>query len=273
MAAKPKVAGGDGVEAAAPVAAAASGMWKRFLGPYYVCNLVALLVYLPIRYHYDSEALRDRDNYLNIPLLEIFLMALGSWLINYRKKATADGVIALFFMYGKLGVLAALYYLDTALFGWYAVYCLVLFMAVGQPKYDGPAKITELNPAQMERLVKPAAKASGARKGSKTDATPNSWLVFYYADWSDYCLEHEPMLADLSIRYSSDSLRFGKVDVNKWSDLAVENRIDVSAASWQLPTLILFQDGKEAMRLPPIDVDGKVTKTILDQVRGIVRCC
>lgn len=55
---------------------------------------------------------------------EIFLLALGSWLLNYRKKATADGVLALFFMYGKIAVLASLYYLDITLFGWYAVVCL-----------------------------------------------------------------------------------------------------------------------------------------------------
>ncbi|RLN56760.1 hypothetical protein BBP00_00007832 [Phytophthora kernoviae] len=230
-------------------------LWVRFLAPYYICNTVALLLYLPIRYQGVSDVLLERENFLNLPLeQEIFLLALGSWLINYRKKATIDGVIALFFMYGKLGMLATLYYLDMTIFGWYAAFC------VGQPKYDGPSRFTELNPALVEKLVK--TKVSGLRKGSKT---ANSWLIFYYADWSDCCLELEPMLADLSLRYSSDGLRFGKVDMNKWSDLAVENRINVSTSSSQLPTLILFQEGKEAMRLPPIDANGKVTKTILDR--------
>ncbi|KAE8905860.1 hypothetical protein PF005_g29768 [Phytophthora fragariae] len=234
-------------------------MWTRFLAPYYVCNAVALLMYVPIRFNQSSEALTERENFLNLPLeQEIFLLALGSWLLNYRKKATADGVLALFFMYGKIAVLASLYYLDITLFGWYAVVCLALFAAVGQPRYDGPSKITELNPAMVEKLVKKAT-------GSKKKSPPNSWLVFYYADWSDSCVEHEPMLADLSLRYSSSTLQFGRIDVNKWSDLAVENRINVSTSSWQLPSMILFQDGQEVMRLPPIDDNGKVTKTILDR--------
>eukprot|EP00644_Phytophthora_capsici_P000428 jgi/Phyca11/560275/estExt2_Genewise1.C_PHYCAscaffold_40819 len=235
-------------------------MWRRFLAPYYVCNAIALLMYVPIRYQQSSEALLERENFLNLPLeIEIFLLALGSWLLNYRKKATADGVIALFFMYGKIAVLASLYYLDITLFGWYAVVCLVLFAAVGQPKYEGPTKISELDPAAVEKLVKKPT-------GSKKKGPPNSWLIFYYTDWSDSCVEHEPMLADLSmLRYSSNSLKFGRVDVNKWSDLAVESRISVSTSSWQLPTLILFQDGKEVMRLPPIDDNGKVTKTVLDR--------
>ncbi|ETK97238.1 hypothetical protein L915_00192 [Phytophthora nicotianae] len=234
-------------------------MRMRFLAPYYVCNAITLLMYVPIRYQRSSEALLERENFLNLPLeQEIFLLALGSWLLNYRKKATADGVIALFFMYGKIAVLASLYYLDITLFGWYAVVCLVLFAAVGQPRYEGPSKIAELDPAAVEKLVKKPA-------GSKKKGPPNSWLVFYYADWSDSCVEHEPMLADLSLRYSSSTLQFGRVDVNKWSDLAVENRINVSTSSWQLPTLVLFQDGEEVMRLPPIDENGKVTKTVLDR--------
>ena len=67
-------------------------------------------------------------------------------------------------------------------------------------------------------------------------------------------------------RYSSSSLQFGRIDVNKWPDLAVENRISVSTLSWQLPTLILFQNGEEVMRLPPIDDNGNVTKMLLDRV-------
>jgi hypothetical protein len=100
-------------------------MWTRFLAPYYVCNAVVLLMYVPIRLQRTSEALLERENFLNLPLeQEIFLLALGSWLLNYRKKATADGVLSLFFMYGKLAILASLYYLDMTLFGWYAVVCL-----------------------------------------------------------------------------------------------------------------------------------------------------
>uniref|UniRef100_A0AAV1TQ41 Thioredoxin domain-containing protein n=1 Tax=Peronospora matthiolae TaxID=2874970 RepID=A0AAV1TQ41_9STRA len=237
--------------------------WLRFLTPYYVCNGVTLLMYVPIRYQRSGDALSERDNFFQIPLeYEIFLLALGSWLLNFRKKATADGVLSLFFLYGKLAVLASLYYLDITLFAWYAVICLVLFAAVGQPRYQGPSKISELDPAMMEKVVK---RSSGARK----KGPPNSWLVFFYADWSDSCVEHEPMLADLSLRYSSDSLQFGKIDVNKWSDLGVENRISVSTSSWQLPTLILFQNGEEVMRLPQIDDKGKVIKTVLDRA-GLV---
>lgn len=67
-------------------------------------------------------------------------------------------------------------------------------------------------------------------------------------------------------RYGSQTLQFGKVDANKFSDLAAEHRIAISTTSWQLPTLILFQGGEEVFRLPQIKPDGLVVKTILDKV-------
>lgn len=64
-------------------------------------------------------------------------------------------------------------------------------MTVRQPKFTGPDKFTKLNPASMERLV-----VRGTAK------TPNvSWLVYFYADWSDHCLQHDPMVAELSLQY------------------------------------------------------------------------
>ena len=70
--------------------------------------------------------------------------------------------------------------------------CVVLFAALGQPKYQGPSKISELDPATMEKVVKKTSSA-------KQKGPVHSWLVFFYADWSDACVEHESMLADLSL--------------------------------------------------------------------------
>lgn len=144
----------------------------------------------------------------------------------------------------------------------------VLFTGVGQPVYSGPSKVKELTPALVETLIK---------KGKKP--TAKHWLVFFYAPWSDYCLEHDAMIADLSLAYSSEHLAFGRVDLNQWTDLAVEYNIDTSATSWQLPSLILFQDGKEAVRLPQFDDKGNIRKTVLHRVCAAEktffcwRCC
>ena len=69
----------------------------------------------------------------------------------------------------------------------------VLFAAV-QLNYAGPSNITELSPALFEKVVKNSSV-------SRNKGPPTSWMIFYYADWSDSCMEIEPMLADMSLRF------------------------------------------------------------------------
>ncbi|KAF1316340.1 Thioredoxin-related transmembrane protein 2, partial [Globisporangium splendens] len=248
---------GDALAGPAPRAHVAS--WRRFLAPYYVLNAVALLSYAVLRESFWSKRMEEREGFLNLPReQEIFLIAGGTFVVNYRKKATLDGVISLLFLYGKMAVLAATYYMDRTLFGWYFVCIAILFVVVGQPKYAGPSNIAVLNPASFERLVKRGS-------GDKAKKENESWLVYFYVDWSAHCVQHDPMIAELSLSYGSETLQFGKVDVNKHSDLAAEYNIAISSTSWQLPTMILFQNGEEVIRLPKFKDDGTVIKTILDK--------
>jgi len=58
---------------------------------------------------------------------------------------------------------------------------------------------------------------------------------------------------------SSSLLRFGKIDVGRYAEVAKEYHINTSSLSRQLPTIIMFQEGKELGRVPAI-VSGKVQK-------------
>lgn len=149
---------------------------------------------------------------------EIFLLAAGSFAVNYRKKATLDGVIALLFLYGKMAVLAAYYYMDRRVCGWYFVYIAstssslltargnghgthtrpVLFVAVNPPKFDGPSNVVPLTPASFERLV---TRGDGDGTGRPKKDNKTAWLVYFAVDWSDHCRQHDPMIAELSLKY------------------------------------------------------------------------
>nr|KAG5702311.1 hypothetical protein BaRGS_002978 [Batillaria attramentaria] len=54
----------------------------------------------------------------------------------------------------------------------------------------------------------------------------------------------------LTYRYTLDNLRFGKIDVSRYPQVAEKFGIDTSTWSKQLPTVILFQEGKEKIRRP-----------------------
>ena len=116
-----------------------------------------------------------------------------------------------------------------------------------QPTYKGPSRMEDFTPASFAEIVE-----------DRTES-PVSWLVEFYAPWAPQCLYLEPVLAEISLQYSSETLRFGKIDVSRWPALAKRYRISIRGENGnQLPTLIMFEKGKESGRIPHVYNDGKV---------------
>lgn len=61
-----------------------------------------------------------------------------------------------------------------------------------------------------------------------------------------------------SFRYSLDNLKFAKVDLSRSPETAEKYHINTSSFSKQLPTVILFKDGKEEMRRPLVASNSKL---------------
>jgi hypothetical protein len=100
---------------------------------------------------------------------------------------------------------------------------------------------------------------SGAGSSSaKASARRRRWLVEFYAVWAQPCTDLYPVFAGLSNVYTSERLSFAKIDVSRYPTLASQFRIDTSGSTKQLPTLVLFADGKEVKRMPEVSRDGKV---------------
>lgn len=74
----------------------------------------------------------------------------------------------------------------------------------------------------------------------------------------------------LNFRYALDNLKFGKVDVGRFPEIAAEFHISDSAFSKQLPTLILFRDGSPVMYRPLVDNNGKLAKFIFNKENVII---
>ncbi|KAH1170864.1 hypothetical protein KIL84_006482 [Mauremys mutica] len=84
-----------------------------------------------------------------------------------------------------------------------------------------------------------------------------TWIVEFFANWSNECQSFAPIYADLSLKYNCTGLSFGKVDVGRYPDVSTRYKVSTSPLTKQLPTLILFQGGKEVMRRPQIDKKGR----------------
>lgn len=188
---------------------------------------------------------------------EICIIAAFGLVNKYRKSATLDEWVESLLLWSRVTVLVLLYLTDTRIMGWYLVLMGVLWQALPAPRYMGKRNITALNPARIE---------SSIVKGDKKVM----WLVLFKAAWSRHCDFFEPAFAELSLQYSTDLLRFGSVEVVQWPDAAKKFNIDTSHSSYELPSLILFEKGVEAKRLPPIDAKGQVQAVKLDK-EGVVK--
>ena len=119
--------------------------------------------------------------------------------------------------------------------------------------FKGPSKLVEFTPASFAELVED-------RSSSSTTDTASMWLVYFFAPWSPQCLYLAPVMAEISLQYSNEKLRFGKIDVSRWPAMAKKYKINLLGEYGnQLPTLIMFgKDGKESGRIPHVYNDGKV---------------
>ncbi|KAI9362162.1 thioredoxin-like protein [Pilaira anomala] len=192
--------------------------------------------------------------------------------------ATAEELCSVVILYTKFFSFCSIYwrfgFWSSALFaaGW-----IVLSSVFPQPWYRGPTKIFELNEAAFRDKVQlkksttvPVEDVKGPRitevedenekDTKKPEIDSKYWIVMLYANWSVTCLNFEPVLAKLSIEYDLPQLKFGQIDIDVYPNLAEEFGVSKDPASFDLPTLILFQQGKEIRRLPELTMPKEGTK-------------
>lgn len=116
-----------------------------------------------------------------------------------------------------------------------------------QPTYSGPDKVIYFGGIKdLEEELSRDTKVT--------------WLITFYAVWNPTCASFAPIFAKISSDYHLDNFKFGKIDVGRYPEAAKKFHIDDSSFSKQLPTIILFQEGKEVMRRPIPDTKGKYVK-------------
>ncbi|GAN05211.1 conserved hypothetical protein [Mucor ambiguus] len=242
---------------------------QRLLHPYYVLHLVYGVVYV------ETEP-------------KTFLILFGMSIWKCFMAATAEELSSVLILYTKFFTVCSLFWrFGFWYFCLYAIGWIVLSTIFPQPWYRGPTKIYELNEAAFRDKVlhtvksKPSSSSSTASTstlpideikgpriteideneepkdkgdGKKLNLDAKYWIVMLYANWSVACLNFEAVLAKLSIEYDVPHLKFGQIDIDIYPDLAEEFGVSKDPASFDLPTLLLFQQGKEIRRLPELTI-------------------
>uniref|UniRef100_A0A3B3UYV9 Thioredoxin-related transmembrane protein 2a n=1 Tax=Poecilia latipinna TaxID=48699 RepID=A0A3B3UYV9_9TELE len=97
-----------------------------------------------------------------------------------------------------------------------------------------------------------------------------TWIVEFYANWSSDCQSFAPVFANLSLQYNCAGLRFGKVDIGRYGEVSQRYKVSTSPLAKQLPSLLLFQGGREVMRRPMVDNKGRAVSWTFNE-ENIIR--
>jgi len=223
----------------------ASSNWRRFFCAHYLVNLFLataflILKHVPIfcRHIFEECTLEWRDQ-------ETLMFCICVILAKTRKSTSWVQYVGKACMFAKAASLVLFFREEPVLGFAYLVLCLVAMVMFPEPAYDGPENITYFRGPFLDHELEREPRVT--------------WIVEFYAAWSPACVDFVPVFAEISTKYSLDNLKYGKIDVTRYPDVAAKYSIEVSALkqSRQLPTLILFENGKEKMRKPYVDILGK----------------
>ncbi|KAG9320480.1 hypothetical protein KVV02_002337 [Mortierella alpina] len=117
---------------------------------------------------------------------------------------------------------------------------------------------------QVKDLSRENIKAS---PGSELDPS-HYWIIAFNVTWSSPCRHFEAVLAGCSIKYEKKNVHFGKIDMDlvpEGEQIAQRFKINMAATTLDLPTLILFKDGK-ALKQLPLKLGTKLGGEVLGKV-------
>ncbi|EDW60333.1 thioredoxin-related transmembrane protein 2 homolog [Drosophila virilis] len=243
--------------------------WKKELRvlakPYYWVNILLAISYLLAKktkvictrlfQQADQEDVCDMDS----REVEILFFLLIVVMIRSRKtgSVTMINYLTSSFLYTKVANMILWAYADFRYGLGFLLICVLVGMLLPEPSYRGPEHITYFRNAQVfeEELARDKR---------------ISWLICFYTVWNPSCVNFAPIFAELSAEYDTELLKFGKIDIGRFPDVGQKFRISDSSFSRQLPTVILFQQGKEVDRRPSGDAKGKLQKFFFssDNVRA-----
>ncbi|XP_054284719.1 thioredoxin-related transmembrane protein 2 homolog [Macrosteles quadrilineatus] len=226
---------------------------RLLMKPYYYINILLSASYiaakkLPFLCQYTfprSESQCEFDSRES----EILFFLMIVVMIRTRKagSVTMINYLSSSFMYTKVANLILWFYADIRMGIFFGILLILVGLLLPEPAYKGPENVVYFRTAQ----------------GVEDEIMRNKkicWLVTFYTAWNPACVNFAPVFSQLSVEYHLENLNFGKIDIGRYPDAGKKYYVNDSPMSRQLPTVILFKEGKEVMRRPMIDAKGKLQK-------------
>ncbi|KAF8359433.1 hypothetical protein PRIPAC_94428, partial [Pristionchus pacificus] len=213
---------------------------KQILNGHHIFNIILSLAFIITRgtvlcpYVFWFSDICEVDSREREVLM--FLAVMIVW--KGRKASNWLHYLSTLYMFSKLANLVLFFRADLILGCVYSILAILQMVVFPEPVYNGPENVTYFQGAELyEELTK--------KNGT-------TWIIEFYASWSPECRHIQPVFAKLSERLSLPNVKFGKLDLGRWPNEANKFYVNAAATSRQLPTICVFQDGKEVVRRPVV---------------------
>ncbi|KAM7444071.1 Thioredoxin-related transmembrane protein 2 [Porites harrisoni] len=230
--------------------------FKPLLSGHYILNPLACLLYVVLKIFPPFCEWLFPDEECQISWRDVELLSFLAIVLAVKnrkwKPATWQEAASMVFMFSKIANFVLFARSDLRLGLLYLILCLVLFLLFPEPSYSGPDEVHFFRGPALDDALR--------------EDPSVTWLVEFYAPWCPPCVRFAPTFAELSLRYNHSYLRFGKLDVGKYPIVAEKHKVDSSAVSKQLPSLVLYEGGKETKRRPLVDRRAVVTPYTFTEV-------
>ncbi|XP_028314508.1 thioredoxin-related transmembrane protein 2-A [Gouania willdenowi] len=237
-------------------------IYKWLLKPYYITSFLMTVAFLVVRKapglceHLATQ--REDRNPCDFDWreLEILMFLSAIVMMKNRRAITLEQHIGNLFLFSKVANVILFFRLDVRLGVLYLALCVAFVMTCKPPLYMGPEYIKYFSDKTIDEELQRDSRVT--------------WIVEFYANWSSDCQSFAPVFAELSLKYNCAGLRFGKVDIGRYGEVSKQYRVSTSPLAKQLPSVILFQGGKELMRRPMVDNKGRAVSWTFNE-ENIIR--
>ncbi|XP_071790199.1 thioredoxin-related transmembrane protein 2-like [Asterias amurensis] len=228
------------------------GDLQYYFSAYYICNLLLSVSYLFLRSFRPfcttlfSNAANGDPCQLDWNETNVLFFLGCILVVKNRKLPSFRQYIQKMFMFTKVANALLFFYSDFRYAILFVALVLVVLIVFPEPIYCGRQNVTYFSADTLEEELVSSPRVT--------------WLIEFYTPWSNNCQIFAPIYADLSLKYSHTHLKFGKIDIGRYAEVAKKYRVDASSLSQQLPTLVLFEGGKETLRKPGKNSKGAIVK-------------
>jgi len=222
-----------------------------YMRPHYILNFMSCFCYMLTRIHSSTcrvlyQVPSSEECVVEFRDLEILCFLAVIIAVKSRKQKGSvhiNQTISTIFLFGKLANTMLFFRQDWRWGLLYSSIVLILLFVFPEPTYNGPDAVTYFRGQALDEELH--------------NNPHTTWLVEFYAPWSPPCSRFAEPFAELSLAYGSDALKFGKINASAYEVVAQKYKVDTAVTSKNLPTVILFENGKEKMRRPVLPASAK----------------